>query len=101
MAYKQLTMTPPRLERITKAKDYRAKGEECDRLAETAYTPLEKQAWTELRNDWIALAQEANELELSVEAAKVPMVSIPPLGNQRCGNHPSMEEGLLVPDEIA
>lgn len=75
MTYKPLTMKPPRLERVQKAKEYEAKGAECDQLAERAYTPFEKQAWIELRDDWVELSKEAKELSLWVEAAAVPLAA--------------------------
>jgi hypothetical protein len=79
MTYKPLTMRPPRLERSHKAKEYEAKGAECDKLAGVAFTPGERQAWVELRDDWIALAKEAKELSLWVEAAHVPLAGSTPL----------------------
>jgi hypothetical protein len=78
MTYKPLTMRPPRLERPHKAKEYEAKGAECDQLAGLAYTPGEKQAWIELRDDWVELAKEAQELSLWVEAANVPLADCRP-----------------------
>jgi hypothetical protein len=43
-------------------KRYRAKAEECFQLAATAYTPLERQAWQELGDDWLSLANEVREI---------------------------------------
>jgi len=82
MTYKPLTMRPPRLERSYKAKEYEARGAECDQLAERAFTPFEKQAWIELRDDWVELAKEAKELSLWVEAAHVPFAGGAPLRDE-------------------
>src|SRR3954453_4973343 len=82
MTYKPLTMRPPRLERTLKAKEYEAKGAECDQLAERAFTPFEKQAWIELRDDWVELAKEAKELSLWVEAVHVPLAGGAPLRDE-------------------
>ena len=82
MTYKPLTMKPPRLERAHKAKEYEAKGAECDQLAERAFTPFERQAWIELRDDWVALAKETKELSLWVEAASVPLAGGTPLRDE-------------------
>ena len=43
-------------------KQYRAKAEECFQLAASAYTPLEKQAWQELGQDWLSLAEEVKDV---------------------------------------
>jgi len=58
--YEQLSS--PRLEGWHAEKRYRAKAEECFHLAANAYTPLEKQAWQELGDDWLSLANEVREM---------------------------------------
>jgi hypothetical protein len=60
--YKPLSVITPRVERQNRSTEYRAKAEACCRMADVAFTPLEKQAWIELADDWAALAQEAREL---------------------------------------
>jgi hypothetical protein len=69
--YEQLSS--PRLERWHAEKRYRAKAEECFHLAANAYTRLEKQAWQELGDDWLSLANEVRE---------VVTASSPPIGTE-------------------
>jgi len=54
-------LSSTRLERWHAEKQYRAKAEECFQLAAGAYTPLERQAWQELGEDWLALAEEVRD----------------------------------------
>ena len=54
-------LSSTRLERWQAEKQYQAKAEECFQLAAGAYTPLEKQAWQQLGEDWLALAGEVRD----------------------------------------
>ena len=42
---------------------FRSKATECRHLAETAINPLDKEAWLQLAEDWIKLAEDAQEME--------------------------------------
>jgi hypothetical protein len=42
---------------------FRSKAMECRQLAETAINPLDKEAWLQLAEDWIKLAEGAPEME--------------------------------------
>ena len=43
---------------------FRSKATECRQLAEIAINPLDKQAWLQLAEDWIKLAEEAPEQQM-------------------------------------
>jgi hypothetical protein len=68
-------MSSPRLERWHCEKQYRAKAEECFQLATSAYTPLEKQAWQELGEDWLSLAEEIKEVAVESSLTVLPETS--------------------------
>ena len=38
---------------------YRQQAEECRKMAEKVFSPLDKEAWLELAADWLRLAQMA------------------------------------------
>ena len=38
---------------------YRQQAEECRKMAEKVFRPLDKEAWLELAADWLRLAQMA------------------------------------------
>jgi hypothetical protein len=46
------------------AERFLGEAEECVRQAEIAINPLDKQAWLELAEDWIRLAQAAKERDI-------------------------------------
>jgi hypothetical protein len=52
----ELPMTPSSQ---TDAERFRKKAEECRDLAEKAMSPLDKEAWLRLAEDWLKLAREA------------------------------------------
>jgi hypothetical protein len=52
----ELPMTPSSQ---TDAERFRKEAEECRELAEKAMSPLDKEAWVRLAEDWLKLAQEA------------------------------------------
>jgi hypothetical protein len=58
-------LSSSRLERWHSEKRYREKAEECFQLAASAYTQLEKQAWQELGQDWLSLAEEVKNVVAS------------------------------------
>jgi hypothetical protein len=64
-----------RLERWHSEKLYRAKAEECFQLAASAYTPLEKQAWQELGEDWLSLAAEVKETVIESSPTLAPEIT--------------------------
>jgi hypothetical protein len=43
----------------TDAERFRKEAEECRELAENAMSPLDKEAWGRLAEDWLKLAREA------------------------------------------
>jgi hypothetical protein len=40
---------------------FRSEAKECRRLAEQATSPIDKQAWLRLAEDWIKLAEETEK----------------------------------------
>ena len=42
---------------------YRQQAEECQKMAEKVFSPLDKEAWLELAADWLRLAQMAERRE--------------------------------------
>jgi hypothetical protein len=40
---------------------FRGEAKECRRLAERANSPIDKEAWLRLAEDWIKLAEEAEK----------------------------------------
>ena len=58
-SYKPLSV--PLLERRKLEQKYLAKSDDCERMAATAYSEMEKEAWLELARDWIRLAKELKE----------------------------------------
>ncbi|MBV9532948.1 MAG: hypothetical protein JO283_18265 [Bradyrhizobium sp.] len=42
---------------------FRSKAAECRQLSETAINPLDKAAWLQLAEDWIKLAEDAQDNE--------------------------------------
>jgi hypothetical protein len=42
---------------------YRQQAEECRKMAEKAFSPLDKEAWLELAADWLRLVQMAEQRE--------------------------------------
>ena len=59
--YKPLSVVTPRLERLKLEQQYLAKAADCQRLADTANSPRERDEWLKLLQDWTALAKEAKE----------------------------------------
>jgi hypothetical protein len=57
--YKPLSV--PLLERRRLEQKYLAKSDDCERMAATAYSDMEKEAWLELARDWTRLAKELKE----------------------------------------
>jgi hypothetical protein len=45
----------------TDAERFRLEAEECRRLAENARTEVDKEAWLRLADDWIKLAESAQQ----------------------------------------
>lgn len=41
------------------AKQFRLEAEACRRLAEQAFSPVDKEAWLALAEDWMKLAEDA------------------------------------------
>ncbi|MEK9285694.1 hypothetical protein MTR72_39920 [Bradyrhizobium sp. ISRA442] len=53
----ELPMTSP----PANAERFRRAAEKCRELAEEATSPLDKEAWLRLAEDWLKLAQQADE----------------------------------------
>jgi hypothetical protein len=45
------------------AERYRQQAEECRKMAEKVFSPLDKEAWLELAADWLRLVQIADRRE--------------------------------------
>jgi len=69
-AYEPLSSA--RLDRWHAEKQYRANANECFELAARAYTPLEKQAWEELGQDWLSLAAEVRDVTVECQQTSSP-----------------------------
>jgi len=69
-AYEPLSSA--RLDRWHAEKQYRANANECFELAARAYTPLEKQAWEELGQDWLSLAAEVRDVAVECQQTSSP-----------------------------
>jgi hypothetical protein len=65
-------LSSARLDRWHAEKQYRANANECFELAARAYTPLEKQAWEELGQDWLSLAAEVRDVALESQQTSSP-----------------------------
>jgi hypothetical protein len=65
-------LSSPRLDRWHSEKQYQAKADECFQLAARAYTPLEKQAWQELGEDWLSLAAEVRDAAVESRRTSLP-----------------------------
>jgi hypothetical protein len=46
---------------MNKMDDYRAKAEECRRMAAKVSTPIGRAAWLQLATDWLALIREPTQ----------------------------------------
>jgi len=42
---------------------YRQQAEECRKMADKAFSPLDKEAWLQLAADWLRLVQMAQQRE--------------------------------------
>jgi hypothetical protein len=65
-------LSSARLDRWHAEKQYRANANECFELAARAYTPLEKQAWEELGQDWLSLAAEVRDVMVESHQTSAP-----------------------------
>jgi len=65
-------LSSARLDRWHAEKQYRANANECFELAARAYTPLEKQAWQELGQDWLSLAAEVRDVMVESNQTSSP-----------------------------
>jgi hypothetical protein len=65
-------LSSARLDRWHAEKQYRANANECFELATRAYTPLEKQAWEELGQDWLSLAAEVRDVMVESHQTSAP-----------------------------
>ena len=65
-------LSSARLDRWRAEKQYQANANECFELAARAYTPLEKQAWQELGEDWLSLAAEVRDLAVDSRESSPP-----------------------------
>jgi hypothetical protein len=45
---------------VTEAERFRKQAEECRQMAAKVISPLDKEAWLKLAEDWLRLAREAD-----------------------------------------
>jgi len=56
-------MTVQGLPHMNDAERYRRQAEECRRMAEKVFSPLDKEAWLLLATDWLRMVQMAEQRE--------------------------------------
>jgi len=51
------------IQSMSDAQKYRQQAEECRKMADKAFSPLDKEAWLQLAADWLRLVQMAQQRE--------------------------------------
>jgi hypothetical protein len=62
-ALRHLTLIARRKSMMSDLQKYRQHAEECRKMAEKAFSPLDKEVWLQLAADWLRMVQLAEQRE--------------------------------------